>query len=83
LDVYWENAVLGLIGETIDEDGQICGCRIVDKSKKTPMYRIELWYRSQNKEVGDKLKHRLVDVLTDSDTTKSTRGGPIFTIKPH
>lgn len=34
LDIYWENLVLALIGETIDEGDEICGCRVVDKSAK-------------------------------------------------
>ena len=28
LDLYWENLVLGLIGETVDEAGDILGCRV-------------------------------------------------------
>ena len=38
LDTYWENLVLGLIGEVIDENDEICGCRVVDKSKKGSFY---------------------------------------------
>ena len=34
LDVYWENLVLALIGETIDDGDDVCGCRVVDKSNK-------------------------------------------------
>ena len=34
LDVYWENLVLALLGETIDEGDEICGCRVVDKSAR-------------------------------------------------
>ena len=34
LDIYWENLVLALIGETIDDADEVCGCRVVDKSTK-------------------------------------------------
>ena len=33
-DLYWENLILGILGETIEEDDEVCGCRIVDKTKK-------------------------------------------------
>ena len=38
LDIYWENLVLALIGETIDEGDEICGCRVVDKSPRKGVY---------------------------------------------
>jgi Eukaryotic initiation factor 4E len=74
--LYWENLVLALIGETIDDGDEICGCRVVDKSNvkgKGPnrtMYKIELWLRSGNAEVGDKLRVRMLDVLTDGESSK-------------
>ncbi len=82
LDNYWENFILGLIGETIDEDGQICGGRVVDKSKNKPLYRLELWYRTKNKDVGETLRTHLLDVLTDGDSTNK-RGVPSFAVKNH
>lgn len=39
LDIYWENLVLALIGETIDEGDEICGCRVVDKSPRKGMHQ--------------------------------------------
>lgn len=56
LDKYWELLCLGLIGETIDPEDEICGIRIVDKTricykKETiPFYRIELWFRNNDQE---------------------------------
>eukprot|EP00953_Heterococcus_sp_UTEX-ZZ885_P025854 14024-Heterococcus_DN1.PRE.2 len=38
LDTYWENLVLGLIGETIDWGDEICGARVVDKSRGKDTY---------------------------------------------
>jgi len=81
LDTFWENFVLGLIGETIDEDNQICGGRVVDKSKSKPVYRLELWYRSKHKEVGDKLRERTLFALCDGE--KNPRNAPDFAIKNH
>ncbi|CAN0383716.1 unnamed protein product [Discosporangium mesarthrocarpum] len=41
--------VLGLVGETIDHGDEICGARVVDKSKGNHVvYRFELWLRSQD-----------------------------------
>ena len=75
LDVYWENLVLGLIGETIDEGDEICGCRVVDKSTgkgkaSRTVYKLELWLRSSNDEVADKIRIRLSDALTDGEASK-------------
>jgi hypothetical protein len=75
LDIYWENLVLGLIGECIDEADDVCGCRVVDKSKKgtnRTMFRLELWVRSGScqQEVADKLRARMADALSDGEASK-------------
>merc|ERR1712146_171857 len=74
LDIYWENLVLGLIGETIDEADDVCGCRVVDKSKKgtnRTMFRLELWVRSGccGQDVADKLRARMADALSDGEAS--------------
>ena len=49
----------GLIGEIVDENDEICGCRVVDKSKKGSnrcYYRLELWLRTANAEVGERIR---------------------------
>ena len=77
LDVLWENLVLGLIGETIDDGDEICGCRVVDKSKKGTsrvVYRLELWTRSSNEDTVNQLKSRLNEVLVDSDGKGNNKG---------
>ena len=70
LDTYWENLVLGLIGETVDEQDEICGCRVVDKSKKgnRMMFRLEIWTRTGNSELAERMKQRLSNVLIEGDT---------------
>ena len=43
----------------MDENDEICGCRVVDKSKKgsnKTMFRIELWLRSTNQEAGERIR---------------------------
>jgi hypothetical protein len=71
LDTHWENLVLGLIGETIDEQNEICGCRIVDKSKKgnsKTMFRMELWLRNGDQQLADRIKGRMIEALTDGES---------------
>jgi hypothetical protein len=85
LDLYWEHLVLGLIGETMDDGDEICGGRIVDKSKRggRPICKLELWLRSSSPEVGDRMRVRLLDCLVDGDSSKHGRGLPEFGFKPH
>lgn len=50
-----ENMVLGLVGETIDVGDEICGARVVDKSKGShAVYRFELWLRSNDHSTADR-----------------------------
>jgi hypothetical protein len=70
IDVHWENLVLALIGEMIDERDEICGGRVVDKSKKgnnRQIFRLELWLRSRDEELAERIKNRMLDVLADGD----------------
>lgn len=84
IDTWWENMVLGVIGETIEEDNEICGCRVADKSQVKAanpriMYKMELWLRRVNTDEGDGLKRRLCDAILEGDSTKSkTRQFPEF-----
>lgn len=51
LDDIYENLLLGLIGETIDPENYICGCRVVDKSARTRvLYRVEVWFKEVDEE---------------------------------
>lgn len=78
LDIYWENLVHGLIGETIDDGDEICGARVADKSKKgnnrAPIYRLEVWTRTGNEEVGNQMKARLNEVLLEITDGAKTKG---------
>ena len=47
--------VLGLIGETVDIGDEICGARVVDKSKGNHVvYRFELWLRTNDHSTADR-----------------------------
>jgi hypothetical protein len=90
LDLYWENMVLGLIGETIDDGDEICGCRVVDKGKakqggKT-LFKLELWMRTNSTELADRMKVKLIDCLVDRDSpghNVRSKNLPEFEFKKH
>ncbi len=68
LNWYWETLLMGLIGETIDWADEITGMRLVNKSKgERAVYRIEVWFRSQDLNTREKLKERLLDVLNNTE----------------
>lgn len=78
-DILWEDMVLSMLGETIEEDGEICGCRVVDRFRKgmlKPVYRLEMWLRvgvlRVNKDVEDRVKARLLQALADGDSHRLT-----------
>lgn len=76
VDHYWENMVFALLGETIDENDEICGCRVVDKSKRgssRTMFRLELWLRSGNQEIGERIRLRLLDALSEGDGSRGNK----------
>jgi translation initiation factor 4E len=51
IDEYWNNLVLGMVGETFVSSEMITGVRLVDKlngtGKGTDGIRVELWYHSE------------------------------------
>lgn len=86
VDIFWENLVLGLIGETIDEGDEICGARIVNKTASPKLsLKLELWLRNRNSEVGNRIKERLLDALMEGGEASKAgqRGIPDFQYKIH
>ena len=89
LDLYWTNLVLGVIGEMIedrsDEDrtyeDHINGVRVVDKSRTFPMYKIEIWINTRDVVARERIKNRLLDVITDGQNSRKTH--PKFEWKDH
>eukprot|EP01041_Mallomonas_annulata_P006709 gene6709-13597_t len=65
LDLYWEIIVLALIGESIDSNDSVCGCRLVDKTNKgNIMFKIEIWLRTQDLDAADNIKKRILKSLS-------------------
>ena len=66
-DDFWQNLVLGMIGETIDPNDDICGARVVDKSTaQRNMYRLELWFKKKDQGIADELLNRMTATLGPS-----------------
>ena len=77
--------VFGVIGEMVDISNEICGCRVIDKSKKgnpRTLFKLELWLRSSRSEVGERIKKNLLEVLADGEGSKA-KGMPEFEFKSH
>lgn len=72
LDTLFERLLLGLIGETIDPADEICGMRVVDKSKASPLYRLEVWFRDQDLEKREVLRENIKNCI-GSDCMKDYR----------
>jgi translation initiation factor 4E len=66
LDIHWENVVMALIGEGLEEDDNICGCRLVHQGKKMRNgYKVEIWLKKRDEEIANRLKSKLAECLSD------------------
>ncbi|KAG7361789.1 translation initiation factor 4E [Nitzschia inconspicua] len=91
LDLYWTNLVMACIGETIedavDDEGAfqsyINGARVVDKSRNFPLYKIEIWLNTRDPIIKERIKDKLMDVLTDGQQTPSRKMQPKFDWRDH
>jgi len=64
-DEYWNNIVLGLIGNSIDYCEYITGIRLVDKlNHKHSCFRIEIWIREADTHIRQALKTSISICLT-------------------
>lgn len=92
LDMYWQNLVMGCIGETIEHGADttadksgfdvVNGARVVDKGKHYPMFRLELWLSTRDAEVKEQIKTRLVECVTDG-LPPNKKGPTKFDWKDH
>ncbi|GMH77127.1 hypothetical protein TrRE_jg4455 [Triparma retinervis] len=82
VDIYWQNTVLALIGETLDEKDSIAGARIVDKGKNFALYRFELWLKTADEEVVNKIKERFHACIKEG-SPNFKKGHPKFEWKKH
>ncbi|KAL7570354.1 hypothetical protein ACA910_017194 [Epithemia clementina (nom. ined.)] len=98
LDLYWQNLVLAVVGETIEdavtgpgEEDVINGIRVLDKSRGYPTFKIEIWIKSRDVAIREGIRDRLVQIMTDgqqalqSNSMSSSRGKihPKFDWKDH
>lgn len=92
LDLYWQNLVMGVVGETIEDcvdeeklynSDVINGCRVVDKSRGYPMFKIELWVKTRDPIIKGRLKDRLLEIMMDGQPTTGRKGHPKFEWKDH
>ena len=74
LNIHWENLIFGLIGETIDENDNICGCRLVNQNKKGKANcKFEIWLRRKDQETANRIKANVIEALAEgNDRVKPT-----------
>ena len=62
---------MGLVGEPIDDGDEICGARVVDKSRgRQSIFRLEMWYRDSSKEdVNTSLRDKMVECLNHGESS--------------
>lgn len=87
LDLYWQNLVLAVIGETMevgdDEDSaMINGVRVVDKSRGYPMFKLEVWLATRDPTLREAIKDRLQEIITDGQPA-GRKAHPKFEWKDH
>jgi translation initiation factor 4E len=104
LDLYWQNLVLAVVGETLEDEVDKCtttgnnsnktpplnlvdkdvinGVRVVDKSRGYPLYKLEIWMRSRDPNVKEKIHARLLDIVTDGQSS-AKKTHPKFEWKDH
>lgn len=73
IDVNWENLVFGLVGETFDEDDNICGARLVFSQKKGKMgYKLEIWLRRKDEDAAGRIRTKLGEILGEGNEKLKT-----------
>lgn len=88
LNAYWQNLIIAVVGETMEPGkiGQdvINGARVVDKGRVggIAMFRLELWIRSRDNDVKEKVRAKLVEMITDG-VPPNRKGPPKFEWKDH
>lgn len=87
LDLYWQNMVLGTIGETMEDPSvgfHINGARIVDKGKSYPIAKLELWIDTKDLAVRGQIKTKLTETMTHGlPSHKMGKNLPKFEWKDH
>lgn len=89
LDLYWQNLVMGCIGETIEDalyddgtiENHINGARVVDKSRHYPLYKLEIWVNTRDPAIKERIKNKLIEVITDGQPSRKMQ--PKFDWRDH
>jgi len=82
LDLYWQNLIMGVIGEVMDAHDNINGCRVVDKSRGYPMFKLEIWLKTRDPAFTEPIKEKLLEVMTDGQPAVQ-KAHPKFDWKDH
>ena len=75
LNEPWQNLVFATIGEVLDEANEVCGIRVMDKTKtrtlgngsterRSPTYRLEVWVRTLNGR-SENFRSRILEAAFD------------------
>ena len=83
LNEPWQNLVFATIGEVLDEANEVCGIRVVDKTKtrtvsngsterRSPTYRLEVWVRTPNGR-SENFQSRISEAAFDSSEAPKER----------
>lgn len=86
LDLFWQNMVLGLIGETLEDPSKgfhINGVRVVDKGRSYPIYKIELWMDTKDIAVRESVREKLVEAMIHGLPSNKQKNVPKFEWKDH
>ncbi len=87
LDLFWQNIVLGVIGETMEDPTMgfhINGARVVDKSKNYPIFKLELWLDTKDEVIRNSIRNKLSDIITHGlAANKVVKNNPKFEWKAH
>jgi translation initiation factor 4E len=88
LDLYWQNMVLGVIGEALEDPAMgahINGARVVDKSRSNyQIYKLELWIDTKDVTVRDIIRTKLTEAMSHGlPSHKMMRNNPKFEWKDH
>jgi len=92
LDMYWQNLVMGCIGESIEEGADstaektgmdvVNGARVVDKGRNYPVFRLELWINTRDAKVKEQIRAKLVECVTEG-LPPNKKSPPKFIWKDH
>jgi translation initiation factor 4E len=90
LDLYWQNLVLAVIGEAIEDSSDISrtnedhinGVRVLDKSRNYPLFKVEIWINTRDANIRNRIRTRLLEFIVDGQPAHD-KTVPKFEWKDH